>query len=352
MRVIHARNVHAALPRGVDLINTIGVRRKNRNSDTLSDVLQIDGPVTTVYERPDERVLFWPERDCNPFFHVMEALWMLAGRNDVEWPCRFVSNFSQFSDDGKTFHGAYGFRWREHFGGDQIINVIRQLKDDPDTRRAYVGMWDPGHDCGNPGKDLPCNVGIHFMVNLDGKLDMTVFNRSNDAIWGAYGANAVHMSMLQEYVATNVGLPLGIYNQVSDNYHAYLKTFEPVRGLAEKVFIPGVMQPNSPYAAGEVESYPLISSDPRRWDDDLHMFLAEPTAVGFHDPFFRRVAVPMYAAYMAWKDNGDKKQAYGIAMEILQNVHASDWKRACEEWLQRRMAKWQRAHDDGVQHGE
>ena len=49
-------------------------------------------------------------------------------------------------------------------------------------------------------EEIPCNTAIYFKVR-EGKLNMTVSNRSNDVIWGTFGANVVHMSILQEYVA-------------------------------------------------------------------------------------------------------------------------------------------------------
>ena len=40
-------------------------------------------------------------------------------------------------------------------------------------------------------------------------------------LWGAYGANAVHMSVLQEYVATALNVSIGTYTQMSDSLHIY-----------------------------------------------------------------------------------------------------------------------------------
>ena len=67
-------------------------------------------------------------------------------------------------------------------------------------------MWDAKQDLShrNESKDLPCNTHVYFSIR-EGFLDMTVCNRSNDLIWGCCGANAVHMSFLQEYVATMWG---------------------------------------------------------------------------------------------------------------------------------------------------
>src|SRR6266699_4467253 len=232
MKIISARNVHEAFPLGLRLLRSPEMfRRESRNGP----VIVAPYPVTTVYERPIERVLFWPLRDCNPFFHIYEALWMLAGRNDVAGPSRYAKNMANYSDDSETFHGAYGYRWRHHpdfsvtGAFDQLSPIANTLKQNPDDRRSVLQMWNAYQDLGKLGKDLPCNLTATFQRDAEGKLDLTVFCRSNDIIWGAYGANAVHFSMLLEYMALWIGCPIGNYYQVSVNWHAYtevLKKFD------------------------------------------------------------------------------------------------------------------------------
>jgi hypothetical protein len=135
MHVIRARNVNSAFVQGIELIRQYGVARKSR----YGDVLEIPEPVTTVYEKPLERVLFDPIRDANPFFHLFESLWILAGRDDVEWLVQFNKRMAEFSDNGETFHGAYGKRLRnwngQEAGGmlvkqgmDQLAEVIKLLR--------------------------------------------------------------------------------------------------------------------------------------------------------------------------------------------------------------------------------
>ena len=75
MKVIHARNVNDAVVKGAELLKAGGLTQDSRAGGTL----EYPEPVCTVYERPLERVLFDAIRDANPFFHLMEALWMLAG---------------------------------------------------------------------------------------------------------------------------------------------------------------------------------------------------------------------------------------------------------------------------------
>lgn len=197
MHVINARNVQDALLSGLPFLKFKGVKRSSRNGE----VLVAEGPVTTEYARPRERVLLLPERDANPFFHLFESLWMLNGNEDVAPLVHYVKRMATFSDDGKIFHGAYGHRWQHHFHFDQLTLIIRALKANPDDRRCVLQMWDTIADLGWPKRDIPCNTQAYFSRDYLGRLDMTVCCRSNDIIWGAYGANAVHFSMLQEFLA-------------------------------------------------------------------------------------------------------------------------------------------------------
>lgn len=352
MKVIKARNVHQALPEALYQLSREARDRESRNGP----VVLFPEPVTTVYECPAERVLFWAERDANPFFHLMESLWMLGGRNDVEFVARYVERMRSFSDDGVTFHGAYGHRWRVHFERDQLQSIIAALRANRDDRRQVLAMWDARADLGRDGKDLPCNLLATFQIGTDGRLDMVVSNRSNDMIWGAYGANAVHFSVLQEFVARSVGVPQGRYYQVSANFHAYLETLRKVAPLADRAGDP--MTPahlrwagRDPYADGRVEPYPLMSTDPETWLGDLEMFLDEGPVMGFRDPFFRRVAVPMAEAHRVYKTTKGPGR-FDDAIAVLEDCEASDWHLAAVEWIDRRRdaaaERARRTADDGV----
>lgn len=321
MQIISARNVNDALLLGLDAVNGYGVLRDSR----VGPVRVFQTPVTTIYENPTERVVFYPERDANPFFHFMEGLWMIAGRNDVAWISQFNASIAQFSDDGKVFHGAYGYRWRKHFGFDQLDLIAQLLRDNPDDRRIVLQMWDPRVDLGREGKDFPCNTAIKFRIN-DGRLDMTVENRSNDMIWGAYGANAVHFSMLQEFMAGWIGVPVGHYWQISTNFHAYVNVMEKHSSLLD--LSPGFDE----YALGYVEPYPMIDCDIDTWERELYMFINDGPIIGFQSKFFKRVAVPIYNAWTAYK-----AKDYEKAFNILGNdCAATDWQKACVEWIDRR----------------
>jgi hypothetical protein len=297
-------------------------------------------PTALVYEYPQQRVLFHAARDANPFMHFFEALWMLAGRNDVAFMTKLARQFGAYTDDGKTFNGAYGYRWRTHFGKDQLQLIIERLRADPTDRRIVLSMWDGHHDLGLESRDLPCNTHIYFRL-VDDKLQMTVCNRSNDLVWGAVGANVVHMSYLQEYVAMNLWKEVGQYTQFSSNLHAY----EPHWPLLEKMDVEssetGLYGSRDPYAQGRVSNLSLLGEDPKTFDRDLEMFMngmdeGQPP-MGLQSLFFRRVATPMYLAWRTWHTRIPGR--YELAVEQLAECAANDWALAALQWMQRRMEK-------------
>ena len=326
MHVVKVRNAHAALEVGLSHLLVNGMLQDSRNGK----VIVTPHPVTTMYVKPDERVIFWKRRDANPFFHFFEALWMLAGRKDVKFVEQFSKNIRSYADDGKSFHGAYGHRWRNFFPMDQLVVIADILKKNPDDRRAVLQMWDAKADLGKEGLDFPCNTQIYFRV-VKGLLDMTVCNRSNDIIWGAYGANVVHMSMLQEYMAGMIGCPLGTYYQMSNNFHAYMEIID--KGLKELI----TDQEKCPYTSGTVKPFPMFDGHtvPSTWLEDLEIFLSEGPIVGFRHRFFRRVVTPMWNSHRHFK-TASGLDKYDGASEILEQCEASDWRLACQEWIERR----------------
>ena len=324
-------NPNTVLPIGVNMIIDRGVKQESRNGPTL----EIPEPVITTYRKPLERVLLDDVRDCNPFFHYMESIWMLAGRQDTEFLTKFVPGMSDFSDDGLIFNSAYGYRIRHHFGFDQFAAVIDMLKKDTDTRRAVIQIWDH-QDLHKESKDYACNTSMMFKIR-NGKLNLTVTNRSNDMIWGAYGANVVHFSMMQEYVAAAVGVPVGVYNQVSDSLHVY--TNNPKwKLLSDKYYhdpISGSLPVSyNPYEDRPTEVFPhQLVEHPSTFLQECERFCDDPLgSYNFYNRTFSSVAQPMYLAYTMHKEGN----VYGALNVVHSSMMPCDWKVACTEWLKRR----------------
>lgn len=329
MLTIYATSVDDAYDKAVIQMERVGVREPSRNGG----VTVAPHPVMTVYEQPQRRVLFNRYRDANPFFHLFECLWMLSGSNEGRWLDRFVGDFSARygePEKGGMIWGAYGNRWRRWFECDQLDIVVSRLRADPKDRRSVIQMWDAQLDLYDPteiddetGKpfpeprDIPCNTAVYPRI-VDGALDITVTCRSNDVVWGSYGANAVHFSFLQEYLAGRIGVRVGRYYQLSNNWHLY-----------ESV--------ESKFRRDPLGFYPNIFPVGKNWDSwdaDLRKFMQNPEAITYENDWFLHVARPMWRAHGLWK-SGDRDGA----LRAMRSVQAQDWRIAATGWMKRRMQK-------------
>lgn len=331
-----ARNYAQLAPIIYGDLDRKGIAMNSRNGP----VKRLPGVTTIVIERPWERVNFSPVRNANPFFHLTEAMAMLAGVNSVRLMAFFAKNMATFSDNGTTYNAFYGTRLRRTWG-DQLNLIVKELTENPESRQCVAQMWDPS-DLTRKTKDKACNLCLMFDVNsATGQLCMTSINRSNDAIWGIVtGANVVHLSFFQEYVACALGRAIGPWTHVSNNLHVYTENPQWLALLKDP-------QPYDYYTMGvrsDVRLFP--SPDHRGMFDALceGMMSYCDTAV-FNDspprltngaavtvvPFLLRTVVPVFQAWWARKHDASS----AVVAQMLQEVQAEDWRVACLEWLRR-----------------
>jgi thymidylate synthase len=139
-------------------------------------------------------VLVIPERKLSYQFMAAEAYWILSGDNRVETIAPFNKRIAEFSDDGRTFYGAYGPRIH-----DQLDYVINTLLENRDTRQAAMTIWRE-----NPPKtkDVPCTIGLVFNIR-DGVLHTSVLMRSSD-VWLGIPYDVFNFSMLSHYICATL----------------------------------------------------------------------------------------------------------------------------------------------------
>lgn len=213
----------------IDLGDTVEVRGK-QTKEFLNCVSEVT--------EPWHHAILLPSRRWNPFLALSEALWILAGRDDVAAIKPYNSHISEYSDDGISLYGAYGARIYN-----QIDPLIERLRKDPSDRRAVLQIWDgrggknvsvnePGYeslyswayDLTAETKDPPCNNMVYFKLR-DNKLHMTVINRSNDIHFGLFAVNLPTFGILQSYIAARLGVDMGAQTHFSNSLHVY--TDEP-----------------------------------------------------------------------------------------------------------------------------
>jgi thymidylate synthase len=197
-----------------DYLRKSGEPTGSRLGDTM-EVLNFK----TVITDPKKRCIAAFKRNSNIFFHLAESLWVLAGRNDLEFIGLFNSRFADSSDDGKILHGAYGNRLRNG-SQDQLFTICSLLNRVPDLRRSVVSLWDAAADLAKPFKDVPCNTQLMFRVKGN-HLYATVINRSNDLHWGV-PANVFQFSMLGEVMALLLEKQYSGQTHLALSLHYYL----------------------------------------------------------------------------------------------------------------------------------
>jgi thymidylate synthase len=326
MHVVRGDNVNTVWIDGLWRLKTNGYGESTRNGKAIV----LDSPMTSIYEKPWERVLFHPERNANPFFHLMEALWMIAGSNRVEFLEQFNPRMREFAEQDGVIHGAYGYRWRWMFKTDQLSAAVMALRKNPESRQVVLAMWNPIHDLLAQKKDIPCNTHIYFR-GREGVLEMTVCCRSNDAVWGAYGANVVHFSILHELIANATGLQQGRMYQISNNFHIYERHWK----FLEKPLVLGNHYAK-PYAGERPKLTIPLCTVYEDWtefrEDCVELINGHPNS--FHTKFFKLVVAP---ALEVWRYH--KREEYDFARTAMHQMSECDWKIAMQEWIQRQEEK-------------
>jgi len=83
----------------------------------------------------------------------------MNGRNDSTMPNYFNQSLPKYAGGGATYHAAYGFRLRQHFGLDQLQRAYLALSANRESRQIVLQFWDCKMDLptdqGDPRASIP-----------------------------------------------------------------------------------------------------------------------------------------------------------------------------------------------------
>lgn len=153
---------------------------------------------------------------------IAEQVWFISGaRKPADFLRDYTKIWDDFTNPGDVVTVAYGYRWRKHFGRDQLGKLVELLKKEPSSRHGVVVTWDPSSDGlgGVSRGNVPCpytfTVGI-----IGGKLHLHNVVRSNDMILG-FPHDVAGFALLQCILAQELGVKPGIYTHTISNAHVY-----------------------------------------------------------------------------------------------------------------------------------
>ena len=155
---------------------------------------------------------------------IHELLWFLNGDTNVKYlQDNGVRIWNEWADEDGSLGHIYGYQWRswpDYNGGyiDQISEVVRQIKEDPNSRRMIVSAWNVA--------DLdkmnlpPCHLLFQFYV-ANGKLSLQLYQRSADTFLGV-PFNIASYALLLQMMAQVCNLKPGEFIHTTGDTHLYL----------------------------------------------------------------------------------------------------------------------------------
>jgi thymidylate synthase len=209
--------------------------------------------VTTVLKNPRTRYITEPLRRHNLSYIAKEIDWYLSGNYNAEPIARAAKYWKTIQDANGKVNSNYGAKifYEKVDGICQFDRVVSHLKKYPNSRRAIFFFHLYPHDWVqmDETKDYVCTIYGHAIIN-DGKLDLMIYMRSNDVIWG-WGNDVPFFTLLQEMMAVELDVPIGTYYHHAGSMHIYENFFYKLQGSEYNNFDP---EPQTPFA-------PLIKED-------------------------------------------------------------------------------------------
>lgn len=210
-------------------------------------------------------------RKTFPKSAAAEVAWYLQGTQDASFIRRYAPLWDKFVEPvypkradgsqhgpGVAFPGvkaAYGYRWRNHFGRDQIRLAVEALRKDPSDRRCYVSAWDPAEDgLGALGqRNVPCPASFTFSV-FNGELHSSFFIRSSDVFVGL-PYDVMGHALLMDAVAHELRLRPGVMHVTLAHAHLYESHWDlTVEMMKQEPVVPALQLPG--WTLSQVERAP------------------------------------------------------------------------------------------------
>jgi thymidylate synthase len=168
---------------------------------------------------------------------VLELLWFLRGDSNATWlQERGVTIWNEWAKPDGDLGPVYGVQWRSWptpDGGhiDQIAEVIKTLKTNPDSRRIIVSAWNVAEL--SKMALMPCHAFFQFYVapsevaGEPGKLSCQLYQRSADIFLGV-PFNIASYALLTHMVAQQCDLAVGDFIWTGGDCHLYSNHTEQV----------------------------------------------------------------------------------------------------------------------------
>ena len=142
-------------------------------------------------------------------------------------------------------------------------------------------------------------------------------------------------------MAAHIGVPVGVYHQITDDLHMYSATWHPEEWLAAEPSTEAEKWSKAGYILREqryFDYFPLVK-DPQVFDQEVMKYTdlspQERAVTNWQEPFLQKVAAPMAHVF-----NLHKARNYEMAIKNLELIKTDDWQLASQHWLEKREESW------------
>ena len=165
---------------------------------------------------------------------VAEMIWYLQGVKELDFFQQYSKIWDDFMDQGNVAESGYGYRWRSHFGRDQITSLVNTLVADPSSRQGVVVTWDANNDGldSAPKKNVPC-VPMWVANIVGGKLNLHFTFRSNDIMLGM-PHDIAGFAILQAILAQKLNVKIGKLHYSGIHCHIYENHYDQAQLLVKR----------------------------------------------------------------------------------------------------------------------
>jgi len=159
---------------------------------------------------------------------IHELLWFLSGDSNIRYlQENGVSIWDEWADENGDLGPVYGVQWRswptpDGRKIDQIAQIMRQLEENPDSRRIILSAWNVA-EIENMALP-PCHCLFQFYV-AEGKLSCQLYQRSCDIFLGV-PFNIASYALLTHMLAQQANLHVGEFIWTGGDCHLYLNHLE------------------------------------------------------------------------------------------------------------------------------
>lgn len=171
---------------------------------------------------------------------IYELLWFLRGDTNIQYLTENgVSIWNEWADANGNLGPVYGKQWRSWQANDgrtidQIQNLIKEIKANPDSRRLIVNAWNVGEI--DKMALPPCHLLFQFYV-ANNKLSCQLYQRSADSFLGV-PFNIASYALLTHMIAQQCDLDVGDFIWTGGDCHIYSNHSEQIETQLSRVPFP------------------------------------------------------------------------------------------------------------------